>query len=142
MMRGQEYTVMNYFVWAVFAAAFALVVFAAYHSVASQGCRVSDDQLRQLLRDAGKMHHGCVQSRTPIMLCGGTVITREFVQSQVGFEGNVCFCVGRGATVTEDAVEVRSTMRASVRVCRRGDKVYLCINNPFACETGKNCECK
>lgn len=141
MMRGQEYTVMNYLVWAAFAAAFLVAVFAAYSSIVSRGCDVSDDQLRHLLQDAGKMKNGCVQSRNPIMLCEGTVIPAGFVRSQMGFDGKVCFCAGRGATVNGDALEVVLTVRADVRVCKYGKAVYVCVNNPFACETGKGCRC-
>ena len=140
-MKGQEYTVMNYLVWAAFAAAFIIVVFAAYNSIVSRGCKVSDDQLRYLLQDAGKMKDGCVQSRSSIILCEGTVVPADFVRSQMGFDGKVCFCAGRGATVRGDAMEFVSTVKADVRVCKYGGAVYVCVNNPFACETGKGCRC-
>lgn len=135
---------MNYLVWAAFAAAFLMAVFAVYNAVASQGCKVSYDQVRQLLQDAGKRENGCVQSKDSIMLCSGTVFTRDFVRAQMGVDGRVCFCVGRGVEVKNGYVEVRSTLRANVRACRFGNTAYLCINNPLACETGvggASCNC-
>ena len=140
-MRGQEYTVMNYIVWAAFAAAFLVAVFAAYKSIVSQGCEVSQDQMRRLLQDAGKLDVGCVRSRGPIMLCGGTVISKEYVQSQMGFDGGVCFCVGRGVTIENGTVRVDSATKSSVRICRYGNKAYVCINSIIACETKRGCHC-
>lgn len=140
-MRGQEYTVMSYIVWAAFAAAFLVAVFAAYKSVVSQGCEVSIYQMRRLLQDAGKLNIGCVQSRGSIMLCAGTIISKEYVQSQMGFDGDVCFCIGRGVTMENGAVQVDSATKSNVRICRYGSKAYVCINNPLACETKNGCYC-
>lgn len=129
---------MNYLVWAAFAGAFLVIVFSAYNSIASQGCKISTDQLTALLQDAGKLDVGYVQSRA-VMLCAGTIISKDFVKSQMGFDGDVSFCVGRGVELKGDAVEVIMTLRADIGVYRKGSRAYVCINRPIPCETGQGC---
>jgi len=142
-MRGQEYTVMNYLVWAAFAAAFLVAVYAAYNAVASRSCDVSYSQIRDLLQSAAKMDTGCVGTKGPIILCDGTTVALDYVKSQTGRD-SACICYSTGVDAEDDLVTVRRAMQSTVAVCVEGDSATLCLGRPL-CDTlgpgSPNCVC-
>lgn len=130
-MRGQEYTVMNYLVWAAFAFGFLVVVYAAYNAIASRGCQTAVVQIRDLLRDAGKLDTGCVQTKGYIILCPQTTISEHLIRTQMGLpsSASVQICGGPGVIVENGVARTERTTKAIVGVCKCGSNVKFCINN-------------
>ncbi len=132
-MRGQEYTVMNYLVWAAFAAAFLLAAYGAYHAVASRGCSVGMSQVVRLIEDAGKMQSGCVYSHGRVALCDGATFTVDLVKRLSGAKSaEICWGVGfkKQSATNKIAVVANGSVQAMIAACRDGSVVRLCLNNP------------
>ena len=120
---------MNYLVWAAFAAAFLVVVYAASDAIAMRGCQTASVQIRDLLRDAGKLDTGCVQTNREIILCPNTMITKHYIQTEMGVSGDVRICGGPGVIVEGDVAKTKQAVKAIVAVCKCGNDVKLCINH-------------
>ncbi len=134
-MRGQEYTVMNYLVWAAFAAAFLVAVYSAYHAVASQGCDLSYSQVRDLLRSAAKVNEGTFSTSGPIALCPGTAFSVDYVKSEAGANtAYICWSQGLRKEGTDTVIvsrAVRLPVSVHVETAVDGSRtVYLCIGRP------------
>ncbi len=139
-MRGQQYTVTNMLVWAIFAVAFLAAVYAAYSYLTSW---TPPTYLRQIA-DAAKSAWEARYQNPPrpvvlprVHIPGGTVITKEMVRRWTGGKDvDVCFSAGPGFEPMVDGVRARTTITARVYVCCQGNKCWLGFNwgSPDSCD--------
>ncbi len=128
-MRAQEYTVMNYLVWAVF---FAAVMAGAYlvfknRIVASTPTPVEQiyDTVRSAIiaHDAGLEKNVCLERVYP---GGSIVITASMIEKTTGFRGDIVFeCRGRGCEATGDSMELKERIGTLCAWVDRWGKLHV-----------------
>ncbi len=137
-MRGQQYTVTNMLVWAIFAVAFLAAVYAAYNYLTTWTPPTYMRQIADAVRSAWRARYQAPAS--PVVLPrvhvpGGTVITADMVHHWIGDEVQVCFSAGPGFEKVTEGVRARTTITARVYVCCHKDTCWLGFNwgSPSTC---------
>ena len=106
-MRGQEHTVMVYLVWAVFFLAAFFLVQQIFHTTIVSSTPSPLPLILDTIRSAINAGETGITGEVCVNVTpqGSITITKDMIERQLGFAGNVEFeCKSGGCTATESSI--------------------------------------
>jgi hypothetical protein len=109
-VKGQEYTVMNYLVWAVFFVIVMAGVYTLFKTRIQRAVPTPVEQIFDIVRSA--VQSGEVGISKPVCLervyPGGSItITKKMIEKHVSWDGDVVFeCKGTGCEATDEEMTI------------------------------------
>ena len=110
-MKGQEYTVMNYLVWAVFFVAVMAGVYMIFKNRIVAATPTPVEQIFDVIRSANMAYETGIEKNVCLERVypgGSIVLTKEMIKKRTGFSGDIVFeCRGSGCEATDDSMELK-----------------------------------